>query len=143
MPAIRFLLLIALIAGLAATGCSKSSTSEASSESSSKSSASSSGSSSKSSGPSGYVRDVRDYTAEWVLSGGDEGAFKRRVAEIAKKDGITDWEQDESTYRGIGRGLKKAGLSGQRFSDVSLKLAASDPQRTQWIQKGFDDEPNQ
>ncbi len=76
-----------------------------------------------------------------MLSGGEVGAFKRRVAEIAKQDGITDWEQDEGTYRGIGRGLKKAGLSGQRFSDVSANLAGSDPKRTQWIQKGFDAEP--
>jgi hypothetical protein len=141
MPAIRILLLLVVIAGLTATGCSKSSTSQASSESSSKSSASSSGSSSPSSREAAYVRDVRDFTAEWVLSGGDEGAFKRRVAEIAKKDGITDWEQDESTYRGIGRGLKKAGLSGQRYSDVSATLTGFDPQRTQWIQKGFDAEP--
>ena len=76
-----------------------------------------------------------------MLSGGDAGAFKRRVTEIAKQDGITDWEQDEGTYRGIGRGLKKAGLSGQRYSDVAANLAGSDPQRTQWIQKGFDAEP--
>ncbi len=141
MPTIRVLLLFVLIAGLSSTGCSKSSTSEASSESSSGSSASSSGSSSPSSGEAGYVIDVRDFTTEWVLSGGDAGAFKRRVTDIAKQDGITDWEQDEGTYRGIGRGLKKAGLSGQRYSDVAANLAGSDPQRTQWIQKGFDAEP--
>ncbi len=141
MSTIRVLLLFVLIAGLSSTGCSKSSTSEASSESSSGSSASSSGSSSPSSGEAGYVIDVRDFTTEWVLSGGDAGAFKRRVTDIAKQDGITDWEQDEGTYRGIGRGLKKAGLSGQRYSDVAANLAGSDPQRTQWIQKGFDAEP--
>jgi hypothetical protein len=140
MPTIRVLLLFVLIAGLSSTGCFKSSTSQASSESSSKSSASSSGSSSPSSGESAYVIDVRDFTAEWALSGGDAGAFKRRVTEIAKEDGITDWEQDEGTYRGIGRGLKKAGLSGKRYSEVSAELAGSDPQRTQWIQDGFDAE---
>ena len=140
MSTFRVLILISLIAAFSVTGCSKSSTSEASSESSSESSASSSGSSSKSSGGPAYVGDIRDFTAEWVLSGGDMGAFKRRVAEIAEQGGVTDWEQDEGSYRGIGGGLKKAGLTGQRYTDVSVNIAGSDPQRAEWIQKGYDAE---
>jgi hypothetical protein len=140
MSVIRMLLLSILIVSLAAIGCSKSSTSEASSESSSNSSSSSSGSSSASSGNTAYINDVRDYTAEWVLSGGDPAAFKRRVSEIATKGGITDWEQDEATYTGIGRGLKKAGLSGDRLTQVSTELSGSDPQRAEWVKKGYDAE---
>ena len=148
MPTIRTLLALASIALLIGVGCSKSSTSQASSESSSDSSASSSrssASSSASSSPSSregpYVRDLRDYTAEWVLSGGDVATFKRRVGEIAASDGITDWERDDATFEGIGRGLKKAGLSGRRYDDVAAKLGGANPQRSQWIRKGYDAEP--
>ena len=148
MPTSRILLVFVSIAVLGSTGCFKSSTSQASSESSSASSASSSRSSASSSGSSSassreipYERDVRDFTAEWVLTGSDVNAFERRVGAIAADNGITDWERDDATYEGIGRGLKKAGLSGQRFNDVSAKLSGSDPQRMQWIRKGFDDEP--
>ena len=128
------LILIGLLAG---TACSKSSTSQASSESSSNSSASSSGSSS---GPSAYVRDVRDYTREWVLSGGELSGFQREIAKIAQKRGISDWEQDEETYLGIGRGLKKAGIRGQRYEMLRSQLAGTNADSGKWIQAGYDKE---
>jgi len=150
MSPTRHALLCLAIAALAtsATGCIfKSSTSQASSESSSASSSglsrsltSPSRSSSPSSREADYALDIRDYTAEWVLSGGDNDSFERRISQIAKEDGITDWRQDDSTYRGIGRGLKKAGLKGDRYKDVAAQLGGSDPQRMQWIQKGYDAE---
>jgi hypothetical protein len=87
------------------------------------------------------MRDVRDYTVEWLLSGGDVPDFERRVAEIAEEAGITDWRADDATFQGIGRGLKKAGLSGARYQDLAAKLGGTDPQRMQWIEKGFKAEP--
>ena len=124
----------------ASLGCSKSSTSEASSESSSRSSGSSSGSSGSSSGPSRYVKDVRDYTQQFVLSGGELSSFAPGVAKIAEKRGVTNWEQDRETYEGIGRGLKKAGVSGQRLELLKTELGRGNPKGPQWIQKGFDSE---
>jgi len=121
----------------AAMGCFKSSTSQASSESSSKSSSSSSGSSS---GPSRYVKDVRDYTQQFVLSGGEISTFAAGVAKIAEKRGVTNWEQDQETYEGIGRGLKKTGVSGQRLEGLKAELGGTNTNAPQWIQKGYDSE---
>ena len=130
-------IVLALACLLASSGCSKSSTSQASSESSSGSSASSSGSSS---GPSRYVRDVRDYTQQFVLSGGDLATFRSGIASIAEKRGVTNWEQDKETYEGIGRGLKKTGVSGQRYEQLKRELSGANSQSPAWIQKGYDSE---
>lgn len=124
----------------AAMGCFKSSTSQASSESSSKSSGSSSASSGSSSGPSRYVKDLRDYSQQFVLSGGEMSTFAPGVAKIAEKRGVTNWEQDQETYEGIGRGLKKAGVSGQRLEGLKRELGGTHPNGPKWIQKGFDSE---
>jgi len=132
----RLLLALCLVC-LLATACSKSSTSEASSESSSNSSSSSSGSSS---GPSGYVKDVRDYTQQFVLSGGDLSTFSSGIGSIAQKRGVTNWEQDEETFEGIGRGLKQSGVSGQRFEQLKQRFGETSPNASAWIQKGYDSE---
>jgi hypothetical protein len=140
---------VALAAGLVALlavagGCSKSSTSQASSESSSRSSTSStssSGSSGSSSGPSRYERDVRDYTEQFVLSGGDFGSFRLQLGKIAEKHGVTNWEQDRDTFEGIGRGLKKARVSGERLDQLEKELTSgANAQAPEWLRKGYKDE---
>lgn len=125
-------------------GCFKSSTSEASSESSSdssrgssRSSASSSGSSSPSSREGPYKEDVRDYTSEWVLSGGDASTFRTGIAPVAEKHGVTNYESDEATWVGIGMGLKKSGVRGARYEQLREMLAAGNAEAGQWIDKGF------
>lgn len=135
-------LCLALASGL---GCFKSSTSQASSESSSASSGGSSGSSASSSGSSSpssregpYKDDVRDYTSQWVLSGGDPSGFRAGIAPIAEKHGITNYESDELTYVGIGRGLKKSGISGERYQQVKATLAAGSAEAGKWIDKGYE-----
>jgi len=133
MPA-RVLLLVLVVVTMA-LGCSKSSTSEASSEGSSDSSASSSGSSS---GPSRYVREVRDYTYQFVLSGGPIEEFPRGLGPIAEKRGVADWENDQDTYEGIGRGLKRTGVSGERFESLKEQFSDSDPGRAAWILEGYE-----
>jgi hypothetical protein len=137
------LVCVACLVAATGLGCiSKSSTSEASSESSSnsssRSSASSSGSSSASSREGPYVDDVRDYTSEWVLSGGDTESFRKGVSAIAEKNGITNWEQDDATYEGIGRGLKKAGVKGDRYVQVKGMLGGTNAEAGKWIQAGYD-----
>jgi hypothetical protein len=133
MPARVFLLVLVSLA--LALGCSKSSTSEASSEGSSDSSASSSGSSS---GPSRYVREVRDYTYQFVLSGGPIEEFSRGLGPIAEKRGVADWESNEDTYEGIGRGLKRTGVSGARLESLKQQFADSNIEREAWIQKAYE-----
>jgi dienelactone hydrolase len=58
---------------------------------------------------------------------------------LAAKHGITDWENNESTFRAIGAGLAKAGYR-QVQVDAFKKNMASTPEQAEWIQKGFDSE---
>ena len=127
-------LLIAAL--LVSAGCSFS----ASSKSSSESSASSSASSSPESKETQYRNDVRDFTAAYVKSGGRIDDFKRRLGELARERGITDWETNLVTYEGIGRGLGKAKVSQVELETYTSNLAGMDPARAKAIKEGFDAE---
>jgi hypothetical protein len=95
-------------------------------------------SSSGSSSPeNAYRADVRDYTAAHVKSGGTTADLRTEIGKLAEKHGISDWEANESTYRGIGEGLGKAGYR-QVEVDAFKKNMAETTQQAEWIQKGYD-----
>ncbi len=98
----------------------------------------SSASSSKSSSPeAAYREDVSDYTAAHLQSGGTADELRRQIGSLAAKHGITDWENNPSTYRGIGEGLAKAGYR-QVQVDAFKKNLATNPEQAGWIQDGYD-----
>jgi hypothetical protein len=70
----------------------------------------SSGSEADSEKPS-YERDLREYTASFVRSGGKKEDYKPGVTRIAASHGISNWEADPKTPGAIGAGLAAAGLS--------------------------------
>ena len=120
--------------------CSFSYSSQSSSDSS-KSSSESSSSSSRSSSPNSataYRNDVSDYTEAYVVSGGSDGAFLNGIGGLAEKRGITDWESDENTWIGIGRGLGRTQITTVQLGVYKENWGGGDPQRMQQIQKGFD-----
>ena len=127
-------LLIAAV--LVWAGCSIS----ASSKSSSESSESSSASSSPESKETQYRNDVRDFTAAYVKSGGRIEDFRRRIGDLAKERGITDWETNLVTYEGIGRGLGKAKVSQVELETYTSNLAGMDPAKAKAIKDGFEAE---
>ena len=86
-----------------------------------------------------YREDVRDYTAAHVQSGGTVDELRRQIGKLAEKHGITDWENNESTFRAIGAGLAKAGYR-QVQVDAFKKNMANTPDQEQWMQKGYDAE---
>ena len=97
-------------------------------------------SSSKSSSPeAAYREDVRDYTAAHLQSGGTVEELRRHIGELAAKYGITDWENNESTFRAIGAGLAKAGYR-QVQVDAFKNNLAKDPEQAKWIQEGYDEQ---
>lgn len=139
------------VAVRALSGCSFSTSSESfydSSKSSSDSSESVSDSASspfKSSSDSSlterqrYERDVRDYTAEFVKSSSaDMETFRVRMGKLAEKHGISNWEEDKSTYLAIGRGLRKASLSKPQYEAFKASLTGSQSLKMQYIQEGYD-----
>jgi hypothetical protein len=85
-----------------------------------------------------YEQALRDYTAEFaVSSGGDMESFRVRVGKLAEKHGVTNWEEDKSTYVAIGRGLRKADLNKSQYEAFKNSLGQSDPKKMQFIEEGY------
>lgn len=129
------------------TGCSFSASSESSSDSSASLSDSASSIISSPSSVSGktkkYVNDVADYTAAYVKSsepGADYSSFRKGLSEIAEKRGIANWDQQDSTYVAIGKGLKKGGVEGSAYEIYKKNLGNSNSQYMQNIEKGYESE---
>jgi len=124
-------LLVAMLLALPA-GCSFSYSSKSSANSWDSSSASSEGSETR------YQNDVRDYTTAWVKSGGQLDAFQKKLGDLAKQYGVTNWEENEHSYVGIGEGLADAEVSDVQFETYRDNLGRSDPVKVKAIQKGYD-----
>lgn len=140
--AVHWALIAAAVQAL--SGCSFSASSESSSDSS-ESVSDSASSPFKSSSDSSlterqrYERDVRDYTREFVKSSSaDMETFRVRMGKLAEKHGISNWEEDKSTYLAIGRGLRKANLSKPQYEAFKASLTGSQPLKMQYIQEGYD-----
>ncbi len=123
----------ALILALAVTGCSISKSVSDSVSSPFKWSSSSIGGEKEA-----YQGDVRDYTEAYVRSASDIEGFRKGLASLAEKHGISNWEADESTYIGIGAGLAKAGVKEMQLEVYKTNLSGKDPVKAAAIQKGYD-----
>jgi hypothetical protein len=106
---------------------------------SSESSSESSSSSSPASSESNYRKDVESYTQAFVISGGSESAFFPGISDLAKKRGITDWEANEGTWRGIGRGLGRTKIDSVQLGVYETSWTSGDSGRIKLIRKGFDE----
>jgi len=128
--------------------CSFSTSSESISDSVSESSGSfsdsvtsiiSSPSESSSEDTSSYQVQVMNYTNIYFTSAEfDRAVYSKGVSELAAEQGVSDWEADEDTLAGIGRGLKKANITGVLFETYKSSLANGYAVRIQLIQKGYD-----
>jgi hypothetical protein len=130
------LALAALLPALAAA-CSFSYSSGKFSDSS-KGSSNSSTSSSPSGSGQAYRSDVRDYTAAFVKSSADLAAFQAGIGDLARRRGISDWEDDANTWQAIGEGLSRARVSAAALDVYKQRLADGSATRAAAIQKGYD-----
>jgi len=88
-----------------------------------------------------YQDDVKDFTVAYVKStnpNANIATFQKELSNIAANEGVLNWEQDERTYIGIGRGLNKANLSEMTYETFKKNFAEGDYQKMKDIQKGFD-----
>ena len=105
---------------------------------SSRSSSDSSSSSSPESSGSKYQKDVESYTQAFVTSGGSDASFMAGTGDLAKKRGITNWEADERTWIGIGRGLGRTKIDKVQLGVYENSWGGRDLEKIELIQKGFD-----
>jgi hypothetical protein len=86
-----------------------------------------------------YEWEVSDYTEVFAVGGGDDASFRRGIAELAVRRGISDWEADPDTWLNIGRGLGRAGISEASFMGYVDRWAGNDELRRNLMQKGFEE----
>lgn len=66
-----------------------------------------------------YEEDVAAVTVLYVSRDKNNNTeYQRRIAYIAKRHGISDWEQEESTFLAMGRGLRRAGVSEESITEL-------------------------
>src|SRR5262245_7923017 len=145
---VSLLLLLAVLLG--PLGCSLSDSSKSSSDSaksssdSSKSSSDSSASSSASSSPgdTAYFDDVRTTTEAYAKSGGPFDAYQKKLGDLARDRGVTNWEENLGTYVAIGEGLGSAKASSGLVETFKDRLAppgsVNSPDKRSAIQKGYE-----
>ena len=135
---IALLAAASLLVACSFSDSSRSSSTSSESSSDLASSPSSSVASSKDKKKEGYEKDVRNYTAEYVKSSdANIETFQVRLGKIAAQYGLTQWDQDKSTYVAIGRGLRKAGLSKPQYQAFKTSFGESLPWKMEAIEEGY------
>jgi hypothetical protein len=134
----RLFLVVLILTAM--TGCSLYTSSRSVSDSSDSSESSSRSSTSKDK-RSYYQDDVRRYVAASAASTHALDALEKRLGEIAQSHGITNWEEDETTFVAIGRGLHDAGVDNTRLETYTAHFSRSDSSRLQAMQHGYDARP--
>ena len=84
-----------------------------------------------------YREDVRDYVAAYDKSNGDPKELRYRIGELAAKHGVSDWESDEQTFRGVGEGLRKASAKQVEVDAFKHGLGATETE-SKWVQQGYE-----
>src|SRR5262245_45877846 len=73
-----------------------------------------------------YRRDLRQYAALYVQSGGDgtPHGFQRGISRIAESHGIAHWEGQPATAYAIGQGFRDAKVSEAAMREFCAALGA-------------------
>ena len=133
MPLRGYALGLALSALVGLSGCAISASTSAVLDSSLASSASPS----REVRAAAYHDDIRDLTASHVATGGSFQAFQRQLGDLARKHGISDWEEETATYTAIGHGLAKAGADGAALDAYTRELAVPDSDGARAIRAAY------
>ncbi len=84
-----------------------------------------------------YEADVSQLAVTYAKNGGEIGAFRTAVSQLAMHRGITKWEVDSKTSQAIGRGAGTAGMQEESFVDFSKRLFGEDLLKLNELRKGY------
>ena len=111
-----------------------------SSSDSSKSSSNSSGSDSKKTTTNAYESEVQDFTVTYLRTNSkalERNSFMKGISDVASQNGIVDWEANPKTYRAIGKGLRKAKITGIQYDAYVQKFSNGDIGKRDDIKDGY------
>ena len=84
-----------------------------------------------------YEADVSQLAVTYAKNGGEIGAFRTAVSQLAMDRGITNWEVDSKTNQAIGSGVGSAGMQEASFTDFSKQLFGDDLSKQSELRKGY------
>lgn len=87
-----------------------------------------------------YESEVQDFTVTYIRTNSgleDQNGFMKGISDVASQYGIVDWEANPKTYRGIGKGMKKANVSGIQYDSYKNQLSNGDKGKMDDIQEGY------
>jgi len=88
-----------------------------------------------------YENEIQDFTVTYLRTNSsvtDQNSFMKGISDVASQNGIVDWEANPKTYRGIGKGLKKAKISSIQYDMYKKKFTNNDAGKMDSLQEGYD-----
>lgn len=88
-----------------------------------------------------YENEIKDFTVTYLRTNSsytNQNSFMKGISDVASQNGIVDWEANPKTYRGIGKGLKKAKISGAQYQVYKKKFTDGDSDKMDDIQEGYE-----
>jgi len=82
-----------------------------------------------------YQKDVRDLTF-LIVQANQDSNFTHEIQTLAFRHGLSDWRYHESSFLGIGEGLKKAGVKESEFSNIAKGISKY-PKQFQLLLNGY------
>ncbi|AGF77271.1 hypothetical protein UWK_00691 [Desulfocapsa sulfexigens DSM 10523] len=84
-----------------------------------------------------YEEDVAAVTVLYVSREKTTDDYQRQVTAIAKNHGISDWEQEESTFLAMGKGLRRAGVSEDSITNLPFFRSIAKSSNYSSVIKGY------
>ena len=84
-----------------------------------------------------YQEDVAAVTVLYVSREKTTDDYQRQVADIAKNHGISDWEQEEATFYGMGKGLRRAGVAEDSIAHIPYFRSIAETSNYALVLEGY------
>jgi len=84
-----------------------------------------------------YLNDVTQIGVTYARNGGDVGALRTAVSQLAVARGMTNWEVDDATRKAIGAGVAEGGMTEEEFDTFSKALFGDDLAKLGSLRAGY------
>ncbi len=84
-----------------------------------------------------YEEDVAAATVLYVSSDKNNDTYLRQITSIAENHGISDWEQESSTFFGMGKGLRRAGVAESSIASLPYFRSIADSPNYSLVLRGY------
>jgi len=84
-----------------------------------------------------YEEDVAAATVLYVSGKKNNDIYQRQITSIAQNHGISDWEQENSTFVAMGKGLRRAGVAESSILDLPYFSSLAHGPNYSQVLKGY------